>query len=89
MRSNRICGKLSPFKHKTLKKLDLGENELSDVSSLEISHFDTIEKILLDHNKIESKLPQVGLKHLKSIDISHNLIENVSSLERWKGAHLE
>ena len=43
LRNNNLIGKLPCFKLNMLKKLDLGYNEINDISLLEVSTFDELE----------------------------------------------
>ncbi len=65
----------------TLKKLDLSDNNLTELDPKLFQRLPTLKKIRLKNNKLTYLDPQIfdGVNDLIKIDISHNLISNIDS----------
>lgn len=72
----------------TLKELNLGSNEITDISSFNWGAMKDLSVINLSFNSLRDVKPLESAPHLSSIDVSDNLIDkfdfNVSSMYSFK-----
>ena len=89
--NNEIIECLSKVELKKLKYLYLGDNDISDIKSLENSNFENLELLSLRTNLISdiSILEKINLQNLKQLWLYNNIINNIKSLEKANFQKLE
>lgn len=68
--------------NKSLKSLDISNNELTDTDLNKLSDLDNLEEIYISYNKISNISALAKFKNLKIIFADHNYINDFTSLEK-------
>jgi len=88
---NKGLKDLSEINFKELKKLNLIDNNISDIKILEKVKFNNIEELYLSRNKIKDIgiLEKVNLKNLKILYLNENKISDITVFEKVIFSKLE
>ena len=77
---------ISMINFKQLKKLNLNDNKITDIKSLEKSKFEKLEIINLGNNNLTdiNKLEKLNFRELEELYLNHNSIKDINVLEKVK-----
>jgi Leucine-rich repeat (LRR) protein len=81
--SNSISDSLPILNLPTLKLLQMSHNNIGDISQLNESRLDNLERLILTSNEIKS-IPMLRLFHLKYLDLSGNKIQSAQVLKQCR-----